>query len=81
MNNGKSELYIYNPSQEGDVKVENDPNDIIMKRLDNIERSIGGIYESISGNARNTASNEKSNRSNADANASKDAKTESTKIQ
>jgi len=79
--NGKSEMYIYSPSQEGEVEVEaKDPNEHILRELDEIKKSIGGLYESISGNARHEPSNEKSHGSDATADTSKDAKTKSSKV-
>lgn len=80
--NGKSELYIYTPSLEGEVVVESkDPNETIIKRLDDIEKSIGGLYESISNNAKRETDDVKSNRSNATADAFENAKTKSSKVQ
>lgn len=81
MTNGKSELYIYTPSQEGEVVVEKDPNEMIIKRLDEIEKSIGGIYESISSNAKHPTSREESNGGYATEDGANDAKTRPAKVQ
>lgn len=80
--NGKSELYIYTPSLEGEVVVDSkDPNEVIIKRLDDIEKSIGGLYESISGNAKHEAGDVKSNRSGSATDVVKNAETKSSKVQ
>ena len=79
--NGKSEIYIYTPSQEGEVVVENDPMKLIGKRLDNIDERIGGLYESISKLSNNAKHDEESHRNDATINPSKDAETRPSKIQ
>lgn len=74
--NGKSELYIYSPSQEGeDVKVvESDSNENILKRLDSIEKSIGGLNESISKFTTIPKYDEESDRNASTTSSSKNAK-------
>jgi len=80
--NGKSEFYVYSPSLEGETIVDkNDPNEIIIKRLDDIEKSIGGIYESISKNANVKSNHEESYRNGSETVDSKNAKGKPSEIQ
>lgn len=73
--NGKSEIITYKPIQEGEVVIENNSNEGIIRRLDSIEKSIGGINESISRFTTNSRCDEKSNGNGATTVSSKDAKT------
>ena len=78
--NGKSEIYIYTPSQEGEVVVD-DSNKTIEKRLDSIDEKIGGLYESISRLSSNAKHDEESDRNGSTVNSSKDAEARPSKIQ
>lgn len=79
--NGKSELYTYTPNLEGeDIVDTKDPNEMILKRLDNIEKSIGGIYESISDNTKHKTGDVKSNGSNSATNVGKNGTTKPTEV-
>lgn len=80
--NGKSEVYVYTPSQEGGESVveESSSNDII-KRLDTIDERIGGLYESVSRLSSDARLREESHRDYADEHVEKDAKPKSSKIQ
>lgn len=78
--NGKSEIYIYTPSQEGEVVVD-DSNKTIEKRLDSIDEKIGGLYESISRLSSNAKHDEESNRNGSTVNPSKDAEARPSKVQ
>lgn len=71
--NGKSEIIVYKPTQEGEV-VEANASDTILKRLDSIEKSIGGLNESVSRLTTVPERNEKSNGDVATAGSTKDAK-------
>lgn len=71
--NGKSEIIIYKPTQEGEV-VEVNASDNIIKRLDSIEKSIGGLNESVSRLTTVSERNEKSDGNASTTVSSKDAK-------
>jgi len=77
---GKSDYFIYEQTKE---KSEDRPDPIrdINIRLENIEKKIGGIYESISDGRTVTEYDEKSVGNVAKANVTKTAKSKSPAIQ
>lgn len=79
--NGKSEIYIYTPSQEGEVVVEKDTNKSIVQRLDSIDERIGGLYESVSRLSNDAKRNEEPDRYGSTVNSSKNAEAKSSKVQ
>lgn len=80
--NGRSEIYIYNPSQETEdtVVAKDDPMEGIGRRLDAIDERIGGLYESISRLATDRGGHEESDGRNATAVAPKDEKPRPQKV-
>lgn len=68
MTTGKSEIVTYAPVQEQKPE---DFNSMVTRRLDSIEKTLGGLNESVSGISKRWASNEKPNGSDATANAPK----------
>lgn len=57
MNTGKSEIVTYAPVQE---EKQEDFNSMVTRRLDSIEKTLGGLNESVSGISKHWSGNEKS---------------------
>lgn len=58
MNTGKSEIVTYAPIQE---EKHEDFNSMVTRRLDSIEKTLGGLDESISGISKHWSGDKKSN--------------------
>lgn len=80
MDTGKSDFYVYSVEEQAK---ETDPMKEIKDRLSDIERRMGGLYESISGIAEHperTKRDAKSTRGNATADTAENAAKGSTEI-